>query len=198
LQSNDNYAKKTIMVMEKENSLPTRIDFVTGEMVPDIGAEANRQAIERVLVNTKGFAKEDIEVDADIETNVGDIPYRSQIDLVVSVDGIRFMAVKCAAGSLGSREREITAAARLLDRYQIPFALVSDGETAILLDTVSGKKISEGLNAIPSKDQARKRVQATTLQPLAANRVEREKLIFRSYDSMNVNVRRNLPITSPD
>jgi hypothetical protein len=30
------------------------------------------------------------------------------------------------------------------------------------------------------------------LQPVAEKRLEREKLIFRSYDSMNVNVGRNI------
>ena len=85
-------------------------DFVTGKEIPNVGAEENRQMVERFLVNEKGFSKEDIEVDVDIEMTVAGELYRSQIDLVVSVDGgvTRFMAVKCAAASLGSREREIS------------------------------------------------------------------------------------------
>jgi hypothetical protein len=176
----------------KGHSILTIIDFVTGEAVPDIGAEANRQAVERILVNRLGYEKKEVAVDVDIAMNIGGEPYSSQIDLVVSVDGVRFMAVKCAAGSLGSREREIIAAARLLDRYQIPFSLVSDGKTATLLDTVSGRKRGEGLSAIPSKPEARKLIQSIALKPFPAKRLEREKLIFRSYDSMNVNVKRNM------
>jgi len=168
------------------------IDFVTGETVPDVGAEANRQTLERILVNERGYEKEDIAVDVDIEMNIAGEPYRSQVDLVISIDGVRSMAVKCAAGSLGSREREILAAARLLDAYQIPVAVVSDGKTAIVLDTVSGKKIGEGLYRIPTKEEAREIIRTQRLQPLAPERIEREKLIFRSYDSMNVNVRRNI------
>lgn len=177
---------------EKERSVLTVVDYVTGETVPDIGAEANRQAVERLLVDQSGYEKKDIAVDVDIAMNIAGETYRSQIDLVVSVDGVRFMAVKCAAGSLGSREREILAAARLLDSYQIPRSLVSDGKTAILLDTITGKKIGEGLQVIPTKDQARKILQSEKLAPLPSERLERERLIFRSYDSMNVNVRRNL------
>ena len=172
----------------------TVIDFVTGEQVPDMGAESNRQALERILVNTLGYEKKDVAVDVDIEMSISGEPYRSQIDLVVSVDSVRFMAVKCAAGSLGSREREILAAARLLDTYQIPLSIVSDGKTAIVLDTITGKKIGEGLHIIPAKAQAREIIQSASLQPLALERIEREKLIFRSYDSMNVNVRRNLSV----
>jgi hypothetical protein len=102
------------------------------------------------------------------------------------------MAIRCAAGSLGSREREILAAARLLDDCLIPLAVVSDGKTATVLDTASGKKIGDGLDAIPSKKEAIKKLDALELQPLPADRREKEKLIFRTYDSENVNVQRNI------
>ncbi len=77
-------------------------DFISGKEIPNVGSEENRQRVAQFLVNEKGFSKEDIEVDVDIEmTVVGEI-YRSQIDLVVSVDGgsTPFMAIKCAAASL--------------------------------------------------------------------------------------------------
>ena len=172
----------------------TITDFVTGKDVPNIGAEENRQAVERFLVEQKGYLKEDLQIDADIEISVAGELYRSQLDLVVSTDGgkTRFMAIRCAAGSLGSREREIVAAARLLDNYQIPLSVVSDGKTAIVLDTVTGKKTAEGLDAIPSKKRAIKKLVSLELQPLPKNRLEKEKLIFRTYDSENVNVQRNI------
>ena len=170
-------------------------DYVTGKEVPNIGAEQNRQAVERFLVEKKGFSKQDISVDVDIEMTVAGEVYKSQVDLIVSLDGgaTLFMAIKCAAGSLGSREREIVAAARLFDEnYQIPFAAVSDGKTAIVLDTVSGKKVGEGMNAIPSKHEARQQLESIELQSFPKERCEREKLIFRTYDSQNVNVQRNM------
>jgi hypothetical protein len=169
-------------------------DFISGKEIPNIGAEENRQQVAQFLVAEKGFSKEDIEVDVDIEMTVAGETYRSQIDLVVSVDGgsTRFMAIKCAAASLGSREREILAAARLLCENQLPFAVVSDGKTAIVLDTLSGKKLGEGLNAIPSKDEIREKLKTMQLWPFPKEKLEREKLVFRSYDSMNVNVQRNV------
>ena len=169
-------------------------DFVTGKGLPNIGAEDNRQAIERFLVEQKGYLKEDIQIDADIEMIVAGELYQSQLDLVVSVDGgrTRFMAIRCVAGSLASREREIVAAARLLDNYQIPFSMVSDGKTAIVLDTVSGKKTGEGMDAIPSKKEALEKLDSLELQPFPKDRLEKEKLIFRTYDSENVNVQRNI------
>ena len=171
-------------------------DFVTGKEIPNVGAEENRQRVERFLVAEKGFSKEDIAVDVDIEISVAGETYLSQIDLVVSVDdeygSTPFMAIKCAAASLGSREREILAAARLLAENQLPFSVVSDGKTAIVLDTVSGKNLGEGLNAILSKAEARERLREIKPLPFPKEKREREKLIFRSFDSMNVNVGRNL------
>ena len=169
-------------------------DFVTGQEIPNIGAEENRQAVEQYLVNEKGYLKDDIEVDVKIELIVAGEHYHSQVDLVVRVNGgkLRIMAIKCAAGSLGSREREIVAAARLVKDYQIPFGVVSDGKTAIVLDTVSGKKTGEGMAAIPSKKVAISMLDSYQPISLAADRLEREKLIFRTYDSENVNVRRKL------
>ena len=169
-------------------------DFVTGREVPNVGAEENRQAVEKYLIDEKGYLKEDINVDVDMAITVAGELYRSQADLVVSPDGgkTRFMAIKCAAGSLGSREREIVAAARLLGKYQIPCAVVSDGKTAIVLDTVTGKKIGDGLEAIPSKQEAIARLKAFTQAGFPKDRREREKLIFRTYDLENVNVQRKV------
>jgi hypothetical protein len=169
-------------------------DFVTGREMPNIGAEENRQAVAQYLVNEKGYSKDDIEVDVKIELTIAGEPYRSQVDIVVTVNdsGLRIMALKCAAGSLGSREREIVATARLLEDYQIPFAVVSDGKTAIVLDTVSGKKTGEGMAAIPSKEAAISMLDSYQPISLPADRLEREKLIFRTYDSENVNVQRKL------
>ena len=169
-------------------------DFISGKEIPNVGAEENRQRVAQFLVNEKGFSKEDIEVDVDIEMTVAGEIYRSQIDLVVSLDGgySPFMAIKCAAASLGSREREILAASRLLCENQLPFSVVSDGKTAIVLDTVTGKKIGDGLDVIPAKGEALGQLKSYTPLVFPEERREREKLIFRTYDIENVNVQRKV------
>lgn len=166
-------------------SLPeTLMDFITGRPVPHAGAEANRQAVERRLVEEKGYAKSDIEVDVPITVNVPEGSYSSRLDLVVRVDGRRRMVVKCAAGSLGSRERETVAAARLLESEPLPLALVSDGESVTVLDAGTGKVLGSGWERVPGPNGLRDR---TSLPPLSADRRQRESLIFRSYDGMIVN-----------
>jgi hypothetical protein len=162
------------------------IDFITGKPRPNAGAEANRQAVERLLVEIKGYDKENIGVDESITLNMGSELYRSTVDLVVRVCEMRFMIVKCAPGALASREREVIAAARLMADYQIPLSVACDGQNAIVWDTVTGKCLGEGLGAIPSSVQALAAFDATALVPLEQHRLARQQLIFKSYDSMNV------------
>jgi hypothetical protein len=171
----------------EENNQKLVTDYITGDMIPDIGSEANRQAVERFLVEEKGFSKEDIEVSLPVAFDIDGENYQSRVDLVVCIGKRRLIAIKCAAGSLGSREREILAAARIIDRYQIPFAMVADGKTAILLDTLSGRKIGEGLQKVPSRKKLSASLESTEFLPFPKERLRREKLIFRSYDSMHVN-----------
>jgi hypothetical protein len=110
------------------------------------------------------------------------------LDLVIQIEGRPLIAIKCAAGSLGSREREIVSAARLYGTSPLPLAVVSDGSSAIVWDAATGKKTGDGLAAIPTRNAAVNMAQAEPLPPVAPDRLTREKLVFRSYDAMNVNV----------
>jgi len=170
----------------------TVTDFITGKTVPLVGAEENRQMVEKLLIEGKGFPRKDIAVDEPIAFEVAGETYTSAVDLVVSVAGRPLMAVKCAAGSLGSREREAVAAARLVAEAPLPLAVVSDGRTAIVLDTATGRPIGEGLDAIPDRAGLAAGYAGATARPLTGDRLQKERLVFRSYDSMNVNTARRM------
>jgi hypothetical protein len=165
----------------------TLTDYATGRTVPNMGAEENRQAVERFLVESKGYEKGDVEVGAEIELPIGDEVYRSRVDLVVRVDGEAVMVITCAAGALGSWERQTLAAARLLEPMPAACAVVSDGRTASVLDTMSGRRLGESLDAVPSKHDARQIMESAGRQTFPAERRERESLIFRTYDVERVN-----------
>jgi len=168
----------------------TIVDFITRRKIPNVGSEMNRQAVERFLVEKKGFTREDINVDTEISFDISGERYCSQIDLIVCIEEKKFILLKCCSGSIGSREREALAAARLVDKYQIPLSVVSDGKSAVILDTISGKKLSEGLGSIPSKKELLNLLRTISFTAYPEEKKEREKLIFRSYDEMSVNVAR--------
>jgi hypothetical protein len=169
---------------------PTLKDFLTGAVIPDVGAESNRQAVLRFLVEEKGYTRNALWVDAPLRIRIGDSSYTGKIDLIVKAGKPlkSIMAFKCCAGSLGSREREILAAARIFDATPIPLAVVTDGHEAVILDTTTGQSWAQGLASIPSPQEAAHLLSELPAKPYPAERLEREKLIFRTYDQDNVNI----------
>jgi hypothetical protein len=176
--------------MTESPSTETLTDYLTGKPIPAVGAEENRQALLKYLVEEKGYAKGDLATDVPITVRVAGEVYRSAVDVVVRVAGEAVFVVKCAAGSLGSREREAVSAARLLEAAPLPLAVVSDGRSATVLDTASGKVLGAGLAAIPDPQAAGRYLAGHPMTPLDDKRRGREGLVFRAYDSMNVNRQR--------
>jgi hypothetical protein len=168
------------------------VDYITGRTVPNIGVEEIRQRMEQYLVEVKGYQKEDICVDADIEIDIDGNHYASQLDLLIAFENSNFMVIKCAAGSLESREREVISASRIFASSLVPFAVVSDGKTAVIYDSATGKKIGEGLNDILPRTEAIKFFSTHQPAQIPDKRLKKEKIIFQSYDAMNINTRRNI------
>jgi len=159
-------------------------DYITGRLFPDTDDERIRQKIERLLIEQKGYSRQDIEVDRDFEIVIEEEVYRPKADLIVSVEGKRFMLMRCARGSLVSRETEVVSCARILDDYQIPFAVVTNGEDAEVLETVSGEVIGNGLESIPSKEKSLEAVKQIEFKKLQEKRIEKEKRIFLAFDAI--------------
>lgn len=163
-------------------------DYITGKPVRNTGSQAGRQAFEKFLVHEKGYAKSDIEVDRELIVQFKGEDYISSIDLIVRCNGKAVMAITCVAGSIGSYEREILAGARLVLDYQIPFAVSTDARDAVILDTLSGKKWGQGLDAIPSKKEALKIIETVEYASFDKSRKEREMIIYRSFNLEKVNI----------
>jgi len=163
--------------------MPDICDFITGQVFIDTDDERIRQRIERFLIEEKGYSKKDIEVDREFDVVIGEEINRSKVDLVVNIEDKRFMIIKCARGSLVSREREVLSCARILDVYQIPFAVVTNGEDAEVINTISGEVIGCGLEAILSKTQAMETLRGIEFKRLPKERIEKEKRIYLAFDS---------------
>jgi hypothetical protein len=178
--------------MQNQKPYEMITDYITGNVIPNVGAEENRQAVEQFLVEQKNYSPSEIILNPEINLQIGLDRYQSQIDMLIRIHDQSVMVINCVAGSLGSHERETIAAARLLESNQIPISVVSDGKNALIRDVITGKKVGEGLSLIPSKADAIQLLYKYTPTPIPEDRIEREKLVFRTYDSMKVNVPRNI------
>ena len=131
-----------------------RIDFITGKIIVDTHDERVRQIIAKILINEKGFLKNDIELKRKIEINIEGNKGIVNVDFIVRVNGKVFMVIIFGPGSLVSRERSSLAAARLVESYEVPYCVITNGDNAEVMETRSGKVVDKGINAILSKKEA--------------------------------------------
>jgi hypothetical protein len=158
-------------------------DYVTGREIVDTDDERYRQKLCRLLVEEKGFRKNELEVGTKIETLFNGRFVVSKIDIVVRIDTRPVLLVRYGPGSLVTRERPALAAARVLDPDDlIPITVVTNGEDGEILDTGSGKIIGQGLAAIPDREQARTLAQAVRIPGPTGPRRERELRILNAFD----------------
>ncbi|MGD9023083.1 MAG: type I restriction enzyme HsdR N-terminal domain-containing protein [Deltaproteobacteria bacterium] len=158
------------------------VDFITGETLIDTIDERARQEIARFLVNEKGYLKEDIRVRRPIALDVDGNKGTFIVNFVVHVSGKAFMIIIFGPGSLVSRERPALAAARLVEPYTVPFTVVTNGRSAEVLETQSGHVIAEGLENIPSKEQALERFKTVVFETLAGKHMDRERRILYAFE----------------
>lgn len=149
-----------------------------------MGLELIREVIRDFLLNDKGYSAEDMEVDRQFEVVQDTYRVSVSVDYILTLGGKRGMVLKCCPGALESRERHIISFARVVDSYQIPCAVVTDGLYARILDTVSGTLVSEGLNSIPSRSQVLDILRSGELRPYPAGRMEREKRILLAFEGI--------------
>jgi len=149
----------------------------------DLAAEA-RKMVEYLLLEKKGYLREDVLKGAAFEVKLGQETVWSTADFIVSVEGRKAMIIKCAAGSLDSRQRQAVAAARVIASPPVPLAVVADPVTALVVDTASGKVTGEGFGAIPVKEQMLRMLSELEPKPLSPERLEKEKRVLLAFDAI--------------
>lgn len=176
---NDEHAdreKKIFSVLDRE--------IEDGEQA---AAEA-RKTVEYLLLEKKGYGPEDVQKNVVFEVKLGKETAHSAVDFLVSSNGRAAMVIKCAAGSLASRERQAVAAARLISSPPVPVAVVADPACAEVLDVMTGKVTGEGFGAIPVKEQLLRILSEAPSKPLSPERVEKEKRILLAFDALRCSI----------
>ncbi len=156
-------------------------DYLTGRDMPDCDDEQIRQKLERLLVEEKGYAPADIEVDRFFEVALGDERKPGRAELSVIIDGRPLLTVKCARGSLVTREQEAIAASRLAFEVMPPYTVVTNGVEAELLETASGRVAGTGFEAIPTRAEAERLIGELDFPRLTEKQKEKAARIHLAY-----------------
>ena len=163
--------------------LGTLTDVITGEILKDTHDERYRQKLSRLLVEGKGYRKADVIPRCDLLVTAGDAKRALvKVDFKVSLSGRTCMIAKYGPGSLVTRQRPALAASRLLESYQIPIVVVTNGEGADILDGTTGKVMFSGLEKIPSRSELSRMTATAPFHGISAQRAEMESRILYAYE----------------
>ena len=143
-----------------------------------------KQKILEFLINEKQFKPEEIETDPQFKLTLGDRETIVGIDFVVNLPLASFMVIQCSSGSLEAWERYVTSFARVVKDYQIPYAAVTDGEKALIIDVLGGRLIGESLSDLFTRGETLNRIKDFKKIPCPANRLEKEKRIVYAFESI--------------
>lgn len=164
--------KKILSILEQE--------MENGEAM---AAAVNRIA-EGMLLGEKGYAPADVRKNVVFNVALGEETATSFVDFLVSVDERNAMVVKCASGSLSSRERHVVAAARVIGDIPVPVAVVMDPMSAVVLDGLTGRIMGEGFEAIPTKARLAAMLSGREIKPFPHEKIDREKRILLAFDAI--------------
>ena len=157
-------------------------DFVTGEPLNDTLDERYRQHLARLLVARKGYLKSDIEPRKRLLVMAGESKAIIKVDFLIKLSGKVCMVIKYGPGSLVTRRRPLLAISRILEPYQIPIAVITNGKDAEIIEGSSGNVISRGLETIPSKSQLMEIASENHFKRIAADRSDMESRIVYCYE----------------
>lgn len=160
--------------------LGTLRDFITGEELADTHDERYRQRIARLLVEERSFQPDEIEMRRKLHLQAGNRKAVIPIDFLVHLSGRIMMLIQYGPGSLVTRRRPVLSASRLVAPYLVPVAVVTNGEDAEILDSISGKLLGAGLQAIPEKATLLTRF-TDPLPPVSPERARMESRIMYAY-----------------
>lgn len=164
-------------------------DFITGEILTDTHDERYRQDMARLLVNQKEYLKEDIHPRCDLMVTAGDKRAIIKVDFkIILSDAFQKkepkigMIIKYGPGSLVTRQRPVLAMSRLLAPYQIPAAVITNGEDADVMDGETGNLISSGLESVPSRPELLQIIKKARFEAISAKRAELESRIVYAFE----------------
>jgi len=126
-------------------------DFLTGSIIPDTLDERYRQKIAEILVVKCGFKKEEISSNSVINVTAGEKRAKVKVDFLIRLNNRIVMLIKYSPGSLVTRQLSTVGLSRIIEPYQIPVAVITNGEDAHIIDGSSGKVTAEGLDNLPIK-----------------------------------------------
>jgi hypothetical protein len=151
-------------------------------------ATSDSRVITGELLEAKGYTSDDIMKDTIFPITVGEITDECKVDYIITLEGKKLMVIKCAM-AVDSRERHVVAIARCVNTdYPIPYAIVTDGLKAHVLNAMNGKLIDNTIAGLPTRDEAIKLLHEAEFKPLPQDKREREMRVLQAFEAANATI----------
>jgi Type I restriction enzyme R protein N terminus (HSDR_N) len=157
-------------------------DLISGETLKDTHDERYRQKIARRLIGHLGYSKEDIAPRRALVVSADDKKALLKIDFTVTLAAKMCMVLKYGPGSLVTRRRSVLAVSRLIAPYQVPVAVITNGQDAEIINGTSGEVTARGLDSIPPKEDLARLAADATFAPISDQQAEMESRILYCYE----------------
>jgi hypothetical protein len=167
---------------EREKKIKEKIeqeDFI--EMMQLQGV---RRSIWEFLTQQKGFDPKEVEINPQFKIALSNCETSVSIDFIINISSLSFMVIRCVQSAIESWERYVIAFARAAKDYQIPYAVVTDGENARIYNMLTGSLASDTINGLPTRQEAEERMKAFTKVPCPPKRLEKEKRIIYAFEGI--------------
>jgi hypothetical protein len=143
-----------------------------------------KQNIWEFLRKERQFKPEEIKIDPQFRLTLGDKETAVSIDFIINLPSASLMVIQCSSSSIEAWERYVTSFARIIKDYQIPYAVVTDGDKARIIDVLAGKLIGESFDQLFNREEAITKMKDFEKIPCPPNRLEKEKRIVYAFESI--------------
>ena len=167
---------------EREKFIKDRLALEEG-MAEDMNIEI-RDYVYHYLIEKKGYSPEDLHREIKYFIEFCNKNETVSMDIIINIGGRSIVSIKCSPASLESRERHIVSFSRIVEPYQIPLSIVTNGDAARMLDTITGGLIAERLSDMPSKEELEERLSRMEFKEYPKERLEREKKILFAFEGI--------------
>jgi len=150
-----------------------------------------KQMVLEFLIREKHFKPEEIETNPEFKITIGDREIIIHIDFIVNLPSASFMVIQCSSSSLEAWDRYVISFARVIKEYQIPYAVVTDGEDAQIIDVLTGRLIGKSLIELFNRNDALNKMKDSEKIPCPANRLEKEKRIVYAFEGIKCPTTKN-------
>ncbi len=157
------------------------------DFLEQIKIEGVKELVWNILINDKLFKPEEIKIDPSFNIKMSDCEATLILDYLVVLNSYYFLIIKCSP-SIESWERYIKAVARISTDYQIPFAMVTNGFNAKIIDIISDRLIGNNINELFNRNRALEYIENFKKIPFPPDKIEREKRIAYAFEGIKCKI----------